>query len=159
MAYYHIYAGQPRERFQWVSNIVSITYIIVKIIKSHQMHVTDSQLRRDTRLRRPAPIFRTPRTMLPRFPELRDVAPSSSSLRCDSAMRNSISPLNDHPDVVDLRGRVNSKLGRPCGVDDNECPLSPGVTGLGAELGVVGVLGREMFTPLLRMWRWGRIAV
>lgn len=71
-------------------------------------------------------------------------------------MRNSISPLNDHPDVVDLRGRENSKLGRPCDVGDNDCPLSAGVTGLGAELGVVGVLGREMVNPLLR---WGRIAV
>jgi hypothetical protein len=71
-------------------------------------------------------------------------------------MRNSISPLNDHPDVVDLRGRVNSKLGRPCDVDDSDCPLSAGVTGLGAVLGVVGVSGRETVAPWLR---WGRIAV
>ena len=71
-------------------------------------------------------------------------------------MRNSISPLNDHPDVVDLRGRVNSKLGRPCEVGDNDGPLSAGVTGLGVELRVVGVSGREMVNPLLR---WGRIAV
>jgi len=61
-------------------------------------------------------------------------------------MRNSISPLNDHPDVVDLRGRENSKLGRPCDVGESDCPLSAGVTGLGAELGVVGVLGRETVT-------------
>jgi hypothetical protein len=71
-------------------------------------------------------------------------------------MRNSISPLNDHPDVVDLRGRENSKLGRPCDVGDSERPLSAGVTGLGAELGVAGVFGRETVAPWLR---WGRIAV
>lgn len=65
-------------------------------------------------------------------------------------MRNSISPLNDHPEVVDLRGRVNSKLGRPCDVDDSGRPLSAGVTGLGAELGVVGVAGREIGAPWLR---------
>ena len=65
-------------------------------------------------------------------------------------MRNSISPLNDHPDVVDLRGRVNSKLARPGSVGDSDRPFSAGVIGLGAELGVVGVLGRETVKPLLR---------
>jgi hypothetical protein len=91
--------------------------------------------------------------MLPRFPVPKG-NPSSSSLLCESAICNSISPLTDHPDVVDLRGRVNSKLGRPGGGDGNDCLVSMDVAG--AEFGVVGVSGREGVPILLKC---GRIAV
>ncbi len=99
------------------------------------------------------PSFRTPRTRLPRFPKSRTV-PSSSSLLCESSSCSSISPLNDQPDVVELRGRVNSKLGRPGGGDGSDWPLSVNVGRV--ETGVVGVIGRGEIPPLLRC---GRIAV
>jgi hypothetical protein len=92
--------------------------------------------------------------MLPRLPVLQGNPSSSSSLLCESAICNSISPLTDHPDVVDLRGRVNSKLGRPGGGDGNDCLVSMDMDVAGAELGVVGVSGRE---PVLL--KCGRMAV
>lgn len=96
------------------------------------------------------PSFRTPRTMLPRFPA---VPSSSPSLRCESSIWSSISPLNDHPDVVELRGRVNSKLGRPGG-DGRGRPLSGDVGGV--EIAVVGMFGRG---EIPQSSRWGRMAV
>ena len=97
------------------------------------------------------PSFRTPRTMLPRFPT---VPSSPPSLLCESSIWSSISPLNDHPDVVELRGRVNSKLGRPGGGDGSGC-LSSGDVG-GAAIAVLGVFGRDKIPPSLR---WGLMAV
>jgi hypothetical protein len=87
--------------------------------------------------------------MLPRFP-----TSSSPSLLCESSICSSISPLNDHPDVVELRGRVNSKLGRSGGGDGNSCLLSVNVGG--ALTAVIGVIGRGIIPQSLR---WGRMAV
>ena len=93
------------------------------------------------------PSFRTPRTMLPRFPTI--PSSSSHSFLCESSIRSSISPLNDHPDVVELRGRLNSKLGRSGGGDGGNCPLLDNVGG--PETGVVGRVPQAL--------RLGRMAV